>query len=66
MSKRDSVIFIYLVAFSVGLGATLLRHLELFGAIILFIQTICIFAIIIILMIADREKRIKEQAGLPE
>lgn len=66
MSKRDSVVFIYLVAFSVGLGATLLRYLGLFGAIILFVQTICIFAIIIILMIADREKRIREQSSLPE
>ena len=66
MSKRDSVIFIYLVAFSVGLGAALLRYLGLFGAIILFIQTLCIFAIIIILMIADREKRIREQSHTPE
>jgi UDP-GlcNAc:undecaprenyl-phosphate GlcNAc-1-phosphate transferase len=66
MSKRDSVIFIYLVAFSVGLGATLLRYLGFFGAVILFVQTLCIFAIIIILMIADREKRIREQSEVAE
>jgi UDP-GlcNAc:undecaprenyl-phosphate GlcNAc-1-phosphate transferase len=63
MSKRDSVIFIYLVAVSVGLGATLLRYLGLFGAVTLFVQTLGIFAIIILLMIADREKRIREQSN---
>ena len=66
MSKRDSVIFIYLVAFAVGLGATLLRHMGLVGALTLFVQTLGIFAIIILLMIADREKRIREQSGGPE
>lgn len=66
MSKRDSVIFIYLVAVSVGLGATLLRYLGLFGAVTLFVQTLGIFAIIILLMIADREKRIREQSDGPE
>jgi UDP-GlcNAc:undecaprenyl-phosphate GlcNAc-1-phosphate transferase len=66
MSKRDSVIFIYLVAVSVGLGATLLRFLGLFGAVTLFVQTLGIFAIIILLMIADREKRIREQSDKPE
>lgn len=63
MSKRDAVIFIYLVSIAVGLGATLLRYLGLLGAVTLFVQTLGIFAIIIILMIADREKRIREQAG---
>lgn len=62
MSRRDAVIFIYLVSFSVGLGATLLRYLPLAGAITLFVQALGIFAIIIILMIADREKRIREQS----
>ncbi len=62
MSERDAVIFIYLVSFSVGLGATLLRYLRLLGAVTLFVQTLGIFAIIIILMIADREKRIREQS----
>lgn len=66
MSQRDSVIFIYLVAISVGLGATLLRYLGLFGAVTLFVQTLGIFAIIILLMIADREKRIREQSDRPE
>lgn len=66
MSKRDSVIFIYLVSFAVGLGATLLRYLGFVGMITLFIQTLGIFAIIIILMIADREKRIREQSDSPE
>jgi UDP-GlcNAc:undecaprenyl-phosphate GlcNAc-1-phosphate transferase len=66
MSKRDSVIFIYLVAVSVGLGATLLRYVTLLGAVTLFIQTLGIFAIIILLMIADREKRIREQSDEPE
>ncbi len=63
MSKRDAVIFIYLVSFAVGLGATLLRYLGLLGAVTLLVQTLGIFAIIIILMIADREKRIREQTG---
>ncbi len=61
MSKRDAVIFIYLVSFAVGLGATLLRYLGLLGAITLFVQMVCIFAIIIVLMVADRKKRIEEQ-----
>ena len=38
----------------------------LLGAITLFIQTLGIFAIIILLMIADREKRIREQSEEPE
>ena len=66
MSQRASVIFIYLVAVSVGLGATLLRYLGVFGAVTLFVQTLGIFAIIILLMIADREKRIREQSDRPE
>jgi len=66
MSKRDSVIFIYLVAISVGLGATLLRYVGLIGAVTLLVQTLGIFAIIILLMIADREKRIKEQSDRRE
>jgi UDP-GlcNAc:undecaprenyl-phosphate GlcNAc-1-phosphate transferase len=66
MTKRDAVIFIYLVAFSVGLGATLLRYLRLLGAVTLFVQALGIFAIIIILMIADREKRIREQSDRRE
>jgi UDP-GlcNAc:undecaprenyl-phosphate GlcNAc-1-phosphate transferase len=61
MSKRDAVIFIYLVSLSVGLGATLLRYLGLVGAITLFVQTLGIFAIIVLLMVADRKKRITEQ-----
>jgi hypothetical protein len=63
MSKRDAVIFIYLVSFAVGLGATLLRYMGLLGTVTLFVQALGIFAIIIILMIADREKRIREQSG---
>ena len=66
MSKRDSVVFIYLVAVAVGLGATMLRYVGLVGAITLLIQTLGIFAIIILLMIADREKRIREQSDKPE
>jgi len=61
MSKRDAVIFIYLVSFAVGVGATLLRYLRLSGAITLFVQTLGIFAIIILLMVADRNKRIIER-----
>ena len=66
MSKRDAVIFIYLVSFAVGLGATLLRYLGLIGAITLFVQTLGIFAIIIVLMVADRHKRIIEQWNIPD
>ncbi len=66
MSKRDAVIFIYLVSFAVGLGATLLRDLGRRGAVTLFVQTLGIFAIIILLMIADREKRIREQSNKSE
>lgn len=61
MSKRDAVIFIYLVSLAVGLGATLLRYLGLIGAVTLFVQTLGIFAIIVVLMVADRQKRISEQ-----
>ena len=66
MTRRDAVIFIYLVAFAVGVGATLLRYLGLLGAVTLFVQTLGIFAIIILLMIADREKRIREQSDKSE
>ena len=61
MNRRDAVVFIYLVSFCVGLGATLLRYLGFMGAVTLFIQALGLFAIIIVLMMADRRKRISEQ-----
>ena len=61
MSKRKSVLFIYLLAFTLGLNALLLRTADAFSALILLAQIICILAIFTIMEITGirgkKEKR---------
>lgn len=49
MAHKNAVLFIYLVTFCTGLGALLIRKLDLFGALIVIGQVVIIFAIIALL-----------------
>ncbi len=49
MSKRQALLFIYLVNFCIGLGALLLASLNLKGCLIILLQAVCIIAIIVLL-----------------
>lgn len=49
LTTRQTVLFIYLVTFCLGLGALLLRNLAFGPALIILIQAMCIIAIIVIL-----------------
>ncbi len=49
MSAKNSVLFIYLLNFCIGLGALLLSSLNMYGCIIVLIQAILILAIIVFL-----------------
>ena len=59
MNQKQAVLFIYLVSFCVGLGALLLPRLKILDATIVLIQSLGIFAIIVVLMIfqGDELKR---------
>jgi len=50
MSQRGAVIFIYLVAISIGVAAALLPYLPLWGQILVLLQTVTIYTMITILM----------------
>jgi hypothetical protein len=50
MSQRGAVIFIYLVALSIGVAAVLLPYLPLWGQILVLLQTVAIYTMITILM----------------
>jgi len=50
MSQHGAVIFIYLVALSLGVAAALLPYLPLWGQILLLLQTVAIYLMITILM----------------
>lgn len=55
MSQRGAVVFIYLVALSIGAAAALLPYLPLWGQILVLLQTVAIYAMITILMyVANR------------
>jgi UDP-GlcNAc:undecaprenyl-phosphate GlcNAc-1-phosphate transferase len=57
MSQRGAVIFIYLVAASIGLGAALLPYLPLWAEILVLLQTVLIYIMITILMHVARYTR---------
>jgi len=59
MTNKQAVLFIYLVSFCVGLGAILLPRIKIVDAFIILIQSLAIFAIIVVLMVfqADELKR---------
>lgn len=56
MSQRGAVIFIYLVAASIGLGAALLPYLPLWAQILVLLQTALIYVMITILMHVARRR----------
>jgi len=49
MSQKHAVLFIYLVTFCTGLGALLIRKLDVWGAMVILLQVLIIFAIIALL-----------------
>ncbi len=55
MSQKQAVIFIYLVTFSIGINATLLRGIKLTGAAVILIQALAIFGLIVFLEVAARK-----------
>ncbi|MDZ7291140.1 MAG: undecaprenyl/decaprenyl-phosphate alpha-N-acetylglucosaminyl 1-phosphate transferase [candidate division KSB1 bacterium] len=58
MSQRGAVIFIYLVALSIGAAASLLPYLPLWGQILVLVQTSSIYIMITILMhVANRRQQ---------
>lgn len=54
MSKRETVVFIYLVTFCLGLAATLLSSLDEVGAVVIFVMGVTIFVLIALLERAGR------------
>jgi UDP-GlcNAc:undecaprenyl-phosphate GlcNAc-1-phosphate transferase len=56
MSQRGAVIFIYLVAISIGVAASLLPYLPLWGQLLVLLQTIAIYTMITILMYVAKHK----------
>lgn len=64
MSQRGAVIFIYLVALSIGVAASLLPYLPLWGQILVLLQTVVIYLMIAILMyVAKRRYDIAQMNG---
>jgi UDP-GlcNAc:undecaprenyl-phosphate GlcNAc-1-phosphate transferase len=64
MSERGAVLFIYLIAFCVGITATLVPVLPVWGSIVILLQAFIIYSIITVLMIlgareADQDSRRK-------
>jgi len=55
MSERATCLFIYLVTFSLGIGATLLSQVNLVGGIIIFFIAICMLSIIALLEFSARK-----------
>ncbi len=59
MSQRGAVIFIYLVALSIGVAAALLPYLPLWGQILVLLQTVAIYTLITILMHVAKRRHAK-------
>lgn len=57
LTQRQAVLLVYLVTFCVGINATLLRNVQVWGALIILLQAIGIFGIIIALELAARKKQ---------
>ena len=60
MSEKGAVLFIYAVSFCVGIAATLLSSLPVWGSIILLAQAIILYMLITTLMIIGRTATIDE------
>jgi UDP-GlcNAc:undecaprenyl-phosphate GlcNAc-1-phosphate transferase len=59
MSQRGAVIFIYLVALSIGAAAALLPYLPLWGQILVLLQTLAIYIMITILMHVAKRRHLE-------
>lgn len=60
MSERSACLFIYLVTFSLGINATLLRRVDMFGGIIILVSALSVLSIIAILEFsAKRASQVK-------
>ncbi len=59
MPQKQAVLLVYLVTFCVGINAILLRSVQAWGAFIILVQAIAIFAIIVSLELAARKRRDK-------
>ena len=60
LSNKKSVLFIYLLSFTLGLNALLLRDADSFSAMILLTQAICILVIITVIEITGNRKRAED------
>jgi len=56
MSRREAVLFIYIVTFCLGLASTLLNSLDTTGAVVIFVVAVTIFTLIVLLERAGRRK----------
>jgi UDP-GlcNAc:undecaprenyl-phosphate GlcNAc-1-phosphate transferase len=61
MTHRGAVVFIYLVALCVGVAAALLPYLPLWGQILVFLQTLAIYAMITILMFIAKRRHLASE-----
>ncbi|MGH7452414.1 MAG: MraY family glycosyltransferase, partial [bacterium] len=59
MSQRGAVIFIYLVAISIGVAAALLPYLPLWGQILVLLQTVALYIMITILMHVAKRRHLE-------
>ncbi len=57
MSKRQAVLTIYLATATCGLGALLLRQLNVAGAMIVLLMVVCTLALVAVLESADRRRQ---------
>ena len=57
LTQRQAVLIVYLVSFSVGINAILLRSVETWGAVVILVQAVAIFGIIISLELAARKNQ---------
>lgn len=55
MSRKQAVIFIYLLAVCTGLGSLLMKNLNVWGCIVILIQVIIVLAVVGILELTGRE-----------
>jgi UDP-GlcNAc:undecaprenyl-phosphate GlcNAc-1-phosphate transferase len=57
MSKPQAVLTIYLATATCGLGALLLRQLNVAGAMIVLLMVVCTLALVAVLESADRRRQ---------
>jgi UDP-GlcNAc:undecaprenyl-phosphate GlcNAc-1-phosphate transferase len=65
MSERGAVLFIYLIAFCVGITAILLPGLPVWGSIVILLHALIIYAIITVLMILGAREGVQHSGRRP-